>query len=68
MYGTVGWIVILAVGLSLEVASRSRALKTPNLVRAGDLVATKVVGRTILVLFWIFVGIHLFTRYTLPGH
>jgi hypothetical protein len=68
MYGTVGWIVFLAAGLLLELASRTRAIKTPTLVRASDLVATRVVGRVVLVLFWIFVGLHLFTRYTLPGH
>jgi hypothetical protein len=68
MYGTVGWIVILVAGLALELASRMGAIKTPTLNRAGALVATRVAGRVVLILFWVFVGLHLFTRYTLPGH
>jgi hypothetical protein len=68
MYGTAGWIAILVAGIALELASRLGAIKTPTLDRAGDLVATRVTGRVILILFWVFVGLHLFTRYTLPGH
>jgi hypothetical protein len=68
MYGTVGWILLLAVGVILELASRTHLVRTPHIVRAGALVATRVAGRVILILFWVFVGLHLFTRYTLPGH
>ncbi|MGD0054988.1 MAG: hypothetical protein ABSC34_06065 [Acidimicrobiales bacterium] len=68
MYGTVGWIVILVAGLAMELASRLGAVRTPNLTRTGALVATRIVGRIVLLLFWLFVGLHLFTRYTLPGH
>jgi hypothetical protein len=68
MYGTVGWIIILVAGVVLELASRLGAIKTPALNRTGALVATRVAGRVFLMLFWVFVGLHLFTRYTLPGH
>jgi hypothetical protein len=68
MYGTVGWILILAAGLAFELASRLTLARTPTLARTGALVASRVAGRVILILFWVFVGLHLFTRYTLPGH
>jgi len=68
MFGTVSWIALLGAGLVLELASRLGAVRTPNLAQTGAFVATRVVGRVALLLFWVFVGVHLFTRYTLPGH
>ena len=68
MLGTVCWLMLLALGLLIELFSRLGRTATPSLIRTGALVARSVVGRLFLLVFWIFVGLHLFARYTLPGH
>ena len=68
MIGTISWLVLLALGLVVEILSRAGVLRTPTLARSLTLVGSSLSGRVILVLFWVFVGLHLFTRYTLPGH
>ncbi len=68
MIGTVGWLVLFGLGLLLEILSRTGVLRTPTLARSLALVGSSLSGRVLLVIFWIFVGLHLFTRYTLPGH
>jgi hypothetical protein len=68
VWGTTLWIVLLALALVIEALSRLGRVSTPTLARTGALMATRVTGRVLLILFWLFVGLHLFTRYTLPGH
>jgi hypothetical protein len=68
MFGTACWLIVLALGVLIEVLSRLGRITTPTLNRTGALVARSVVGRLCLLAFWIFVGLHLFARYTLPGH
>jgi hypothetical protein len=68
MFANIAWIVLLvAVVLTMFFARVSDA-GPATLTKAGDAVATRVSGRVILILLWIFVGVHLFTRYTVPGH
>jgi hypothetical protein len=67
MYGTIGWIVLLGVGALLELLSRLKVIGTPSLVRTGAFIAVRWAPRVLLILFWIFVGVHLFTRYTIPS-
>jgi hypothetical protein len=66
--GTIFWFALLAACLSIEVLSRLRPPSAATLVQTCDMIATKVLGRCALLFFWAFVGLHLFTRYTLPGH
>jgi hypothetical protein len=68
MWATIGWLVLLGLSAAVEVASRLRAGPTATLARAGAMIATRVSGRVILMLLWVFVGLHLFARYTIPGH
>jgi hypothetical protein len=68
MFGTICWLILLVLGVLIELLSRAERITTPSLVRTGALVARSVVGRLFLLAFWIFVGLHLFARYTLPGH
>jgi hypothetical protein len=68
MYGTVGWIVLLGAGIVVEVLGRLHVTHTPSLARTGALLAARWTPRILLLLFWIFVGLHLFTRYTIPAH
>ena len=68
MFGTVCWLILLASGVLIELLSRLGRISTPTLNRTGAVIARSVVGRLFLLAFWIFVGLHLFARYTLPGH
>ena len=66
MYGTVGWIVLLGAFVILEVLSRLNVTHTSSLARTGAMLAARLAPRILLLLLWIFVGLHLFTRYTIP--
>jgi hypothetical protein len=68
MIGTIGWLALLASSLLLEILSRAGVLRTPALARSLALVGSSLGGRVLLALFWVFAGLHLFTRYTLAGH
>jgi hypothetical protein len=66
MIGTVLWFVLLGAGLAVEVLARLHPRKFATLTQLGTKVASRGVGRFLLVLLWIFVGVHLFARYTIP--
>jgi hypothetical protein len=64
--GTVLWLVLLGAGLSIEVLARFNPATFATLAQLGTKVGSRRVGRLLLVLLWVFVGVHLFARYTLP--
>jgi hypothetical protein len=66
MVGTTIWIALLAAGVFIEVAGRLRPTHVSTLSRAVAMMEERVSGRVILIVLWIFVGIHLFARYTVP--
>ena len=68
MYGTVGWIVLLGAVVIVEVLSRLYVTHASSLARTGAMLAARLAPRFLLLLLWIFVGLHLFTRYTIPTH
>lgn len=68
MYATVGWLVLLGASILVEVLARFRSTRIPTLVQLGATLASRVPGRVLLILLWIFVGFHLFARYTIPRH
>ncbi|MGC1420356.1 MAG: hypothetical protein WA786_09615 [Acidimicrobiales bacterium] len=68
MIGTVCWLALLGAAFGIEVFARLHRKGAATLVQTCDLIAIKVLGRWALLFFWAFVGLHLFTRYTLPGH
>jgi hypothetical protein len=68
MFGTTAWIALFLAVVLIMFFAQFRDAGPATLTKTGDAVARRVPGRVILLLFWIFVGVHLFTRYTLPGH
>jgi hypothetical protein len=68
MVGTFAWIALFLAVVQIMFFSHRRDAGTAALTKTGSAVATRVLGRVILLLFWIFIGVHLFTRYTLPSH
>jgi hypothetical protein len=65
MYATTVWIVLLVASALLELVARLHP-RVSTIERAGARLATRVAGRVALWAVWIFVGLHLFARYTLP--
>jgi hypothetical protein len=68
MIGTICWLLLLGASIGVELFARVRTTSTTTLARTGSLLATRISARVLLVLLWAFVGLHLFARYTLPGH
>ena len=65
--GTLAWLVLLSVSVLIELLARLGVGRTPTLGRVGAAIATTLGGRVLLLLLWMYVGFHLFSRYTLPG-
>jgi sorbitol-specific phosphotransferase system component IIC len=68
MFVTILWIALLALCALIELIGRARHERVATLSRTASLFATRIPGRVLLVLLWIFVGLHLFARYTVPSH
>ena len=68
MYGTIGWSVLGALCVFIELYARLHPTRTVTIGRVGSWLAGRGAGRLALALVWVFVGVHLFTRYTVPGH
>ena len=64
MTATITWIALLAASLVIEALSRRQSHHIASLSETGAWMATRVLGRALLWIFWIFVGLHLFTRYS----
>jgi hypothetical protein len=67
MYATVIWLALLIAGVLIEVLGRLRPTRVSTLNRATSMLATRISGRAILILLWVFIGFHLFARYTVPN-
>jgi hypothetical protein len=68
MYATIGWLALLGASILIEAYGRFRSSKTSSLARLGAVLATRIPGRVVLLLIWVFVGVHLFARYTRFRH
>jgi hypothetical protein len=66
MNATALWLALLAVCALIEVLGHLHPTRVATLSRAASLLAHRTSGRVILLLVWIFIGFHLFTRYTVP--
>jgi hypothetical protein len=62
------WWALLGAAVLIEVVARFRPARVSTLDQAAALVAGRIPGRVILMAFWVFVGVHLFARYTIPSH
>lgn len=63
MTGTIAWIALLVAALVAELLSRRESHRVSSLCEIGARIATHVLGRALLWLMWIFIGVHLFARY-----
>jgi Family of unknown function (DUF6186) len=66
MIGTVLWIVLLAACILIELLARRFPSRGATISQFGVAIASRRLGRIVLLLLWIFVGVHLFARYTIP--
>ena len=66
MLGTILWVALLALCMLIELVGRLHPERVSTLSRAASLLATRIPGRVLLALLWMFVGLHLFARYTVP--
>jgi hypothetical protein len=66
--GTLVWLALLGLSILVELRARLGTGRTLTLGRVGAAIAASLGGRILLLLLWMFVGLHLFSRYTLPGH
>jgi hypothetical protein len=66
MIGNVLWFVLLGASVAVEVLARLYPQRFATLTQFGTKVASHLAGRLLLVLLWVFVGVHLFARYTIP--
>lgn len=63
---TVVWVVLLALAVALEAAARLRLITLTSLTELARRWWAHPLGRLALLCAWSFVGIHLFSRYTVP--
>jgi hypothetical protein len=65
---SVVWWVLVVASVLLELLARVRPQVVAPLSRVGAQLARVLPLRVVLWAGWIFVGLHLFTRYTLSRH
>jgi hypothetical protein len=63
---TVAWWVLIVASVIMEIVARVRPQLVAPLSRLGAQLARIMPLRVVLWVGWIFIGLHLFTRYTLP--
>ena len=66
MIGDILWFVLLGASVAIEILARLVPAKLASLTEFGSRVTSRRLGRVLLALFWAFVGVHLFARYTIP--
>lgn len=60
------WWMLIGLGAAFELAARVRPALVVPLARLGARLASYLPLRVALWAGWIFAGVHLFARYTLP--
>ncbi len=65
--GTAPWIVLVAVGVALDLVGRARWGRSAGVGSLLTLFTSRLPGRLLLAGLWVFAGVHLFARYTIPG-
>lgn len=66
MIVTIAWIALLVASVAIELVSRRHPQRVATIEQTGARIATRLLGRAVLWIAWIFVGVHLFARYTVP--
>jgi hypothetical protein len=65
---SVVWWVLIGASVIMELVARVRPQLIAPLSRLGAQLARVLPLRVVLWAGWIFMGLHLFARYTLPRH
>lgn len=60
------WIALLVAGALVEVLGRLYPNRVSTLKRVMSVLERRIGGRALLIALWLFVGFHLFARYTIP--
>jgi len=63
---TVAWVGLIVAVVVLEVLARRHGARLVPLERLAGRLWRRPLGRVVLLGLWAFVGVHVFTRYTLP--
>lgn len=63
---TIAWVALLALAVALEAAAHLGLIRLSPLAHLARRWWTHPLGRLALLCAWSFVGIHLFSRYTVP--
>jgi hypothetical protein len=66
MIGNILWCILLGACVLIEILARRFPSRIATLFQFGTTVASRLVGRILMVLVWLFIGVHLFARYTIP--
>jgi hypothetical protein len=66
--GTVCWALIAGTAIFWETARRAGRNRFPDIGRTGRMLARRLPWRIVFVAVWIFAGVHLIVRYSVPGH
>jgi hypothetical protein len=66
MFVTAIWIALLIEGFLIEIVGRLRPNRVSTFNRAAAMIERRTAGRAMLILLWVFIGFHLFARYTIP--
>lgn len=61
----IAWAALAVVTVASELAARRAKGQLSTLGRLGAWIGRSLPGRALLWVAWVFVGVHLFTRYTL---
>jgi hypothetical protein len=64
--GDVLWFVLFGASVATETLARLVPARFATLADLASRAASRRLGRLLLILFWAFVGVHLFARYTIP--
>jgi hypothetical protein len=62
------WWVLIAGSVIMEIVARLRPRSIAPLARVGARLAAALPLRVVLWAGWIFIGVHVFTRYTPHPH
>lgn len=66
MIATAAWIALLLACVAIEIRARRAGSRTSTLGQLAARLASRRGGLILLWALWVFVGVHLFTRYTIP--
>jgi hypothetical protein len=68
MLGYIAWAAIAVAGVAWQIGCKLGWTGKAGIGRVLERLNRRLAGRLLVFGAWAFAGVHLFTRYTLPGH